>query len=158
MSESQEHVERIAAAAGRRGIRVAVAESLTSGLVASRLGAGPDASEWFAGGITAYLPEVKYDVLGVPRGPLVSIPCAEQMARGTADLFGSDATLALTGVGGPDPEEDEPPGTVYLAILLGDLLEVRRLDLAGDDPEAILHRTADRALELLGELLDDPHP
>jgi nicotinamide-nucleotide amidase len=64
--------------------------------------------------------------------------------------------VAVTGVGGPDPEEGEEPGTVYTAVLVGDTLVVHRLDLAGDDPERILHETADRSLRLLAEALGAP--
>lgn len=157
MARSQQHVEAIADAACRHGLTVAAAESLTSGLISSRLGAGPDAATWFAGGVTAYREETKYDVLGVRPGPLVSTECAEQMVRGVARLLGSSATVAVTGVGGPDPEENEPPGTVYVAVLVGDALEVRRLDLASDDPEEILDQTADRALALLADAVVAHH-
>lgn len=155
MAESQEHVEKIAAAATRQGRTVATAESLTSGLIASRLGAGPQASEWFRGGVVAYQEPVKFDVLGVPEGPVVTAECAEQMARGVARLLGADAAVAVTGVGGPDPEEGEEPGTVYVGVVAGEDLTVHRFDLAGDDPERILHETADRALRLLAEGLAD---
>lgn len=151
MTESQQHVERIADAAGRRGLRVATAESLTSGLISSRLGAGPQASEWFCGGVVSYRPEVKFEVLDVPEGPLVTPETAEAMVRGVARLLAAPAAVAVTGVGGPDPEEGEPPGTVYVGVLVEDELTIHRLDLAGDDPDRILHETADRALRLLAE-------
>ncbi len=149
----EEHVERIARLAQERGIDVAAAESLTSGLIASRLGAGPSASEWFRGSVVAYQEPVKFDVLGVPEGPVVSAGCAEQMARGVVKLLGADAAVAATGVGGPDPSEGEPAGTVYVAVLVGDALTVTRLDLAGDDPDRILGETAERSLRLLADAL-----
>jgi nicotinamide-nucleotide amidase len=152
MTESQEHVKTIADQAGHRGITVAVAESLTSGLMASRLGAGPDASTWFRGGLVAYQEPVKFDVLGVPEGPVVTAGCAEQMARGVRDLLGAGAAAAVTGVGGPDPQGEEP-GTAYVGIAVGETVTVHRLDLAGNDPDRILHETADRALRLLSEAL-----
>lgn len=153
MTESQEHVERIARLAGERGLSVAAAESLTSGLLSSRLGAGPDASEWFRGAVVAYQEPVKFQVLGVQDGPVVTAECAEQMARGVADLLGASAALSVTGVGGPDPSEGEPAGTVYVGVLVEDELTVHRLDLAGDDPDRILHVTADAALRLLADAL-----
>lgn len=153
MTTSQEHVAAIAAAAQDRQVGVAVAESLTSGLMASRLGAGEASSTWFRGGVVAYHVEVKHDLLDVPEGPVVTPECAEGMARKTAALFGADAVVAVTGVGGPDPEEGEDPGTVYVAVLVPGSLEVRRLDLAGSDPDRILHETADRALRLLADAL-----
>ena len=153
MTESQEHVQAIAERAADRGITVAVAESLTSGLVASRLGAGPEASSWFRGGLVAYQEPVKFEVLGVPEGPVVTAECAEQMARGVCELLGAGAAAAVTGVGGPDPEEGEEPGTAYVGIAVGEDVTVHRLDLAGNDPDRILHETADRALRLLSEAL-----
>lgn len=152
-TESQEHVGRIARLAGERGVDVAAAESLTSGLLSSRLGAGPDASEWFRGAVVAYQEPVKFEVLGVPEGPVVTAECAEQMARGVADLLGTSVAVSVTGVGGPDPSEGEPPGTVYVGVLVDDALTVHRLDLAGDDPDRILHVTADEALRVLAEAL-----
>ena len=153
-TESQEHVERIARLAGERGLDVAAAESLTSGLLSSRLGAGPDASDWFRGAVVAYQEPVKFEVLGVPEGPVVTAECAEQMARGVAELLGASVAVSVTGVGGPDPSEGEPPGTVYVGVLVDDHLTVHRLDLAGDDPDRILHVTADEALRVLAEALD----
>lgn len=153
-TESQEHVERIARLAGERGLDVAAAESLTSGLLSSRLGAGPDASDWFRGAVVAYQEPVKFEVLGVPEGPVVTAECAEQMARGVAELLGASVAVSVTGVGGPDPSEGEPPGTVYVGVLVDDDLTVHRLDLAGDDPDRILHVTADEALRVLAEALD----
>ncbi len=146
-----EHVEKIAELAGDQGLTVATAESLTSGLIATRLGAGPSASQWFRGTVVAYQEPVKFDVLGVTEGPVVTAQCAEEMVRGVAKLLGADAAVSVTGVGGPDPEEGEAPGTVYVGVLVGDALTVHRLDLAGDDPERILEETAERSLRYLAE-------
>lgn len=154
MTESQNHVARIATAAQDRGLTVATAESLTSGLMSSRLGAGEKASQWFCGGVIAYQEAIKFGVLDVREGPVVTVECAEQMARGVARLFSSDAAVSVTGVGGPDPSEGEDPGTVFVGVLVGDEITVHRLDLAGDDPDRILHETADRALRLLADGLD----
>ena len=103
-------MERIARLAVERGLTVAAAESLTSGLIASRLGAGPDAAEWFRGSVVAYQEAVKFDVLGVREGPIVAPECAEGMARGVARLLDADATVAATGVGGPEPSNGKPAG------------------------------------------------
>jgi nicotinamide-nucleotide amidase len=156
MTPSADHVAAIATAAREQQLGVAVAESLTSGLMASRLGAGEESSTWFRGGVVAYHLDVKHDLLDIPEGPVVTAECAEGMARRTAELLGAQAVVAVTGVGGPDPEEGEEPGTVYTAVLVGDTLVVHRLDLAGDDPERILHETADRSLRLLAEALGAP--
>ena len=110
MSDDIERVERIAKLAGERKVRVVTSESLTSGTVATRLGAGPNAADWFGGGIVAYQEPVKFDVLGVEEGPVVTEDCARQMATGARDLLGADVAVSCTGVGGPEPSEGKAGG------------------------------------------------
>jgi nicotinamide-nucleotide amidase len=153
VSKDQDLVERIATSATHQRLRVGAAESLTSGQLATALAAGPDASEWFRGGLVAYAAGVKVDVLGVTPGPVVSADCAREMARGAARLLDADAVVATTGVGGPDPEEGEPPGTVYVAAVVRGHETCERLDLAGD-PEQVLEQTTVRALKVLLEAMD----
>jgi nicotinamide-nucleotide amidase len=121
---------------------VAVAESLTSGKLATTLGAGPDASEWFVGGVVAYAADDKNDLLGVTPGPVETGHCPTEMARGVARLLRADATVAVTGVGGPDPDEGEPAGTVYLAAVGPRHESCRRLDLDGNPDEVVLQTVA----------------
>jgi nicotinamide-nucleotide amidase len=129
--ETMEHA--VAAALAPRGLTLAVAESLTGGLVASRLVNVPGASQWFRGGVVSYAPEVKFSVLGVPDGPVVSAATAAAMATGVRDLLGADVGLGVTGVAGPDPLEGEAPGTVYLGAVVGDADPVAtRVVLPGD--------------------------
>jgi len=101
---------------GQRGLGLAVAESMTGGLVASRLVGVPGASEAFRGGVVAYDSEVKFNVLGVPRGPVITLDCAEAMATGVRQLLGAEVGIGITGVAGPDPQEGRPPGTVCVAV------------------------------------------
>ena len=108
----------VASLLGARGLTLAVAESLTGGLVASRLVDVPGASEWFRGGIVSYASDVKFSVLDVPEGPVVSASAAAAMATGVAAKLGADVGLAVTGVAGPDPQEGHPPGTVFMAVAL----------------------------------------
>ncbi len=118
-----------------RGLTLAVAESLTGGLVASRLVNVPGASDWFRGGVVSYATDVKTTVLGVPEGPVVSAAAAGAMAEGVRRLLGADVGLGVTGVAGPDPMEGQPPGTVFLAVAQGEgeptAVQVR---LPGDRP------------------------
>lgn len=108
-----------------RRFTLAVAESLTGGLVASRLVAVPGASESFVGGVVAYDSAVKFNVLGVPEGPVITLECAEAMATGVRTLLGSNVGIGITGVAGPDPAEGRPPGTVCVAVDLdGDVSSV----------------------------------
>ena len=154
MNSPEPAVERIARLAADHDLTIAAAESLTSGLIARRLGAGPEASEWFRGSLVAYQEPVKFEVLGVRRGPLVDPDCAEEMARGVARLLDADVAVAATGVGGPDPSEGKPAGTVFVAVTVRGSTSVRGLDLDGD-PEEILEATADHALDMLAGALAD---
>ena len=78
-------LERLGELARSRGLRVSVAESLTSGRLANTIGAGEGASGWFAGGIVAYFTEVKERVLGLTPGTdPTSAACAEQLEKQTA--------------------------------------------------------------------------
>jgi nicotinamide-nucleotide amidase len=152
--ELQSTVEAIAEAASEKELTVAVAESLTSGTVAKTLGAGPNASSWFAGGVVAYQPEVKFAVLGVDEGPVVTERCASQLAAGVKKMFGVDAVVSATGVGGPDPSEGKPAGTVVICGNGPGGEVVRELHVAGD-PDQVLDGTVRAAVELLKSLLDD---
>src|SRR4051794_7302213 len=152
MNDHTRTVEAIAKLAGQEGFRIGVAESLTCGQVAADLGAGPEASQWFRGGLVAYASDVKFDVLGVDPGPVVTSSCASQMARGAARLLGADAVVATTGVGGPDPEEGEPAGTVFLAAAVRGREVCVRLDLDGT-PERVLESTRAHALDLLHDTM-----
>jgi nicotinamide-nucleotide amidase len=152
MTSTDETVERVAGLAADKGLTVAAAESLTSGLIAQRLGAGSNAADWFRGSVVAYQEPVKFDVLGVREGPVVTAECAEEMARGAARLLGADVAVAATGVGGPGPSEGKPAGTVFVAVTVDGQVIVRELDLAGE-PGKILEDAATHALELLLDTL-----
>jgi nicotinamide-nucleotide amidase len=99
-----------------RGLTIGLAESLTGGLAASRLVNVPGASTWFRGAVVSYATDVKQSVLGVPVGPVVSEEAARAMAEGAVKVLGSDVGLAITGVAGPDPQEGQSPGTVFVGL------------------------------------------
>ena len=101
-----------------RGWTLALAESLTGGLIGSRLTAVPGSSDVFRGGVVSYASDVKFDLLGVPEGPVVSEEAVTAMARGAAKLLNADCAIAVTGVAGPDPLEGQDPGTVWMATLV----------------------------------------
>jgi nicotinamide-nucleotide amidase len=103
-----------------RGLSLATAESLTGGMIGSRLCDVPGASDVYRGGVVAYASEVKFEVLGVPDGPVVSEEAARAMAVGVRRVLGADVGIAATGVAGPDEQEGRPPGTVCLAVAIGD--------------------------------------
>jgi len=131
-----------------RGLTVAVAESLTGGMVATALAAAEAAGEWFRGSLVAYSSEVKHAVLRVPDGPVVSAEAAEAMASGVRRLLGADVAVAVTGSGGPSAQDGQDPGTVYVAVDGGAAIRVRRLDLDGD-PGEICAASAECTLRML---------
>ena len=103
-----------------RGWTLGVAESVTGGLVGGRLTSIPGSSAVFRGGVISYASEVKFDVLGVDRGPVVSEEAAVQMALGAQRVIGSDVAIALTGVAGPDEQDGRPAGTLCIGVVLPD--------------------------------------
>lgn len=115
-----------------RGLSLGLAESMSGGLIASRLTSVPGASTWFRGGVVSYAGEVKFDLLGVPRGPVVSEPAARAMAEGARRVLGADVGLAVTGVAGPGDHEGTPAGTVVVGTALGPGSEAARFRLPGD--------------------------
>ncbi|MGW0176334.1 CinA family protein [Rhodococcus sp. NPDC003322] len=140
--------DRLAEIVIGRQLTVGCAESLTSGAVASRLGATRRAAEWFRGGVVAYSREVKHSLLKVPEGPVVCATAARVMAESCAAVLGADLAVAVTGVGGPGTQDGRPAGTVWFGVAgLGHThVEEQRF---GGDPVAVLEQTVVRALELL---------
>jgi nicotinamide-nucleotide amidase len=153
-----ESMERaVAARLMGRGLTFAVAESLTGGLIASRMVNVPGVSSWFRGGIVAYQSQIKYDLLGVPLGPVVTEQTAGAMAEGVTRLLGADVGLGITGVAGPDDQEGVQPGTIFVGLTLpGDATQTRRLQVPGDR-ERVRQYGAISALDLLRRALD-AHP
>jgi nicotinamide-nucleotide amidase len=149
---SNKQLEHIARLASEQGVVVVTAESLTSGAIASRLGAGPDAAEWFAGGVIAYQEPVKFRVLQVAEGPVVSAECAGQMAEGARRLLDADLAVSATGVGGPEPGEGKPPGTVFVSVATDRGVSTQQLILSGG-PENVIASTVDAALGAVEDVL-----
>jgi nicotinamide-nucleotide amidase len=114
-----DEIENLAEQIGRRaddvGVTVGVAESLTGGLVVQALAKADGASGWLRGGIVAYARNVKHTLLQVDVSKVVSERAALAMAAGVRKVLEADVAVALTGVGGPDEEDGEPPGTVWIA-------------------------------------------
>jgi len=99
-----------------RGLTLGLAESVTGGLVAGRLTAVPGASDVLRGCIVSYASDVKFDLLDVPEGPVVSESAAAAMASGARRVLGADVGLALTGVAGPAEQDGMPVGTLCVGV------------------------------------------
>lgn len=129
--------ERLLAGLALRGWTVAVAESLTGGLVVAELVAVPGASQVVRGGVVAYATDLKASLLGVDRRLLevrgaVDPDVAYAMAEGVRACMGADVGLATTGVAGPDPQDGQSPGTVFVSVVGPAGAHVRALVLPGD--------------------------
>ncbi len=98
------------------GLTLGIAESVTGGLVSGRLTSIPGASHVLRGSVVSYASDVKFDVLGVPRGPVVSEAAAVAMAEGARRVLGADVGLSLTGVAGPTEQDEQPVGTLWVAV------------------------------------------
>ena len=114
-----------------RGLTLAVAESVTGGLVGGRLTDIPGASDVFRGGVISYATEVKQSVLGVSEGPVVSEIAARQMAVGVRNRLGADIGLSLTGVAGPAEQDGQPVGTLFVGMVGPGFEEVRQANMPG---------------------------
>lgn len=115
-----------------RGLTLAIAESLTGGLMGARICSLPGCGEVYRGGVVAYEAAVKYKLLGVPEGPVVSAQAAEAMAVGVRAALDVDVGLATTGVAGPDEQEGQPVGTLFMGLALGDRVISAGARLPGD--------------------------
>ena len=102
------------------GWTMAVAESVTGGLIGGRLTNVAGSSEVFRGGVISYASDIKFDMLGVKHGPVVSERAAMQMAQGARRVLGADVGLAVTGVAGPDEQDGQPVGTLCVGVALPD--------------------------------------
>jgi len=103
-----------------RGLTLGIAESVTGGLVSGRLTNIAGSSDVLRGAVVSYASEVKFDVLGVTEGPVVSESAAIEMAVGARRVLGSSIGLALTGVAGPADQDGMKPGTLCVALSFPD--------------------------------------
>lgn len=142
------NVARIADLAERRGIRVASAESMTGGLLAAEFAAAPHAPTWYLGGVVANANDVKRNVLCVRTGPLIAERAVMDMADGVALLLGATASVAVSGVLGPDRVEGNAPGTVWFGIR-NEIETFAQVHHFRGTPDEICAKTCSTALALL---------
>lgn len=156
--DSRRLEEVVGAALVARGLKLAVAESVTGGAVAGLVTTVPGASRYFMLGVTAYSNEAKMSVLAVPEILLlekgaVSAAVAVEMARGVRERGLCDVGLSTTGIAGPDGGTAEKPvGLVYVAVVTGSAAHVKELRLGGNR-HLIIRRASAAALDLLRRTL-----
>lgn len=104
----------------QRGLTLSLAESVTGGLASGRITNVPGSSQVFRGAVVSYASDVKFDILGVTPGPVVSESAAREMARGVRTHLRTDIGLSLTGVAGPEEQDGQPVGTLWVGLSCAD--------------------------------------
>jgi len=135
-----------------RNLTLGLAESLTGGLIGSRLTGIPGASSVFRGAVVPYDRAVKQSVLGCPDIDEISEETASAMAAGACRVLGSDVALAVTGVAGPDPVGDHRPGHVWVAVNVSGHTYTALFELPGDR-ERVRQYTCVYSLDFLRRIL-----
>jgi nicotinamide-nucleotide amidase len=131
-----------------RGLTLGLAESLTGGLIASRLTAHPGCSDVFRGCVVPYHRDLKQSMLGAPDVPAVSEEMVKAMAEGVCTALGADVGISVSGVAGPDKHEGLDPGVLWIGLHLNGKSEAVTLTLPFDR-ERIRQFTCIMALNLL---------
>jgi nicotinamide-nucleotide amidase len=104
----------------QHNLTLSIAESVTGGLASGRITNVPGASKVFKGAVVSYASEVKFDILGVAPGPVVSESAAREMASGVKKHLGTDIGLSMTGVAGPEEQDGQPVGTLWVGLSCAD--------------------------------------
>ena len=153
---SEQLAADVLAQAKSSGLTIVTAESCTAGQLALELSRAVGAAKFFHGGFVTYTKAMKNAVLGVPMPLLMqkSAVCAEvaiAMAEGALERSPADISVSITGVAGPEPDEDgNPVGLVYCATARrGRPTRHVRLECGSDEQEVILETSMCRALLLL---------
>jgi PncC family amidohydrolase len=139
-----------------RAETVASAESITGGGLADLLSGTPGASATYVGGVVSYATRVKRDLLGVTATQVVSADCAAQLATGVRDLLDTDWAVATTGVAGPDRQDDQPVGTVYVGVAGPAGVVVHHLSLHGDRRSIRVQACREAVRALLDAVVTEP--
>ena len=137
-----------------KGVSIAVAESCTAGLIASKLTALPGSSSYFNGGVVAYHNKIKMEILGVRQSIIdekteVSVEVVNQMAKSVLEKFDANFAIATTGYAGPSGGTNKNPiGTVFIAIASVVGIVVNRFVFLGNR-QSIVNQASESALSLL---------
>ncbi|RLM63946.1 CinA family protein [Halorubrum sp. Atlit-8R] len=167
MDDATDPAERLNALLADRDETLATAESLTGGLVGSRVTDAPGASAYFDRGFVTYTYDAKRELLGVSRESLdahgaVSEPVVREMAAGARDRADADWAVATTGIAGPTGGTDEKPvGLVHFGVAHAapwgtgeSFVRTERAVLDGDR-DAVKRGAAEQALDALVRVIED---
>ena len=151
-------LERLGDLLRRRNLTVAVAESMTGGLLAAALADLPESSQRFLGGVISYRTDKKMDLLGIPEAVIaadgvVSGPTARVLAEGARRIFDAGLAISVTGVTGPQTQEGKPVGLTYIGVSLDRRTEVREYHWPGGRA-ANRVASVEAAIGLAADLLD----
>ncbi|MGE5373746.1 MAG: CinA family protein [Bacteroidota bacterium] len=141
-----------------RGLRLALAESCTGGLVGDRITDLPGSSEYFWGSVVAYAYEAKVALLGVSWDTLntrgaVSSETVLEMARGARRVLATDIAVSISGIAGPGGGTlEKPVGTTWIGLVASDGEWTRQFQFAGDRQQN-KSSAADAALQILRDYL-----
>lgn len=147
--------EEIVRECAARGYKISTAESCTGGMISAAITSISGSSAVMELGICSYSNRVKSEVLGVSEEILrefteYSIPCAKEMAKGAALISGADFAVSTSGVAGPTGgTEDNPVGTVYIAVFGKSASESKRFEFENNGRDYIRAAAAEKALEML---------
>ena len=136
-----------------------MAESCTGGMLGSAITSVPGSGRYFLGGVVTYSNESKEDLINVPKQIMVkngavSEETAIHMAKGVRDLFGSDFSVSITGIAGPDGgTETKPVGLVWIGISTKDETFARKFNFRGNR-EDVRIKAVDAAIKLLLDVIE----
>jgi len=142
-----------------RDLTLSTMESCTGGLLASTITDVPGSSDYYKGGLVSYATEMKIawgvDREVIAKHGVISAECAEAMARAARERLGADVGIGVTGVAGPDPQEDKPVGTVHITVAVGEKPPRTVSYVFPQGREAVKRRAVTTALALLRRELQD---
>ena len=143
--ESDAVFEKLVEAAQGAGVKLGTAESVTGGHLAYLITGEPGAGDVFAGAIVAYETGVKRSLLDVPEGPVVSHQAARAMAAGARRLLHCDLVVSITGVAGPERQDGQPVGCVFIGLAFRDEPATSGQHFFNGDPDQIRKSAATTA-------------
>ena len=142
-----------------RNLTISVAESCTGGGLGKAFTDLPGSSDYFEGGVISYSNNAKVKLLNVNKHTFdkygaVSRQTAEEMAVSCREIFGTDYSISITGIAGPDGgSEEKPVGTIYVCIFNGENAEIKNLNLSSTNRDSNREKTIEHSISMLYRIL-----